>query len=78
MATTPERNDNIFVRMCNHKYFMSLIKEARRVKYIVEGRPKDFYTVTDNETNDTVLQGMFNGSVWLTTFSKTYWQEPTI
>ena len=61
--------------MIGHKYFMSLIKEARRVKYLVEGEPKDMYTVRDDSNNAIVFTGMYNGVCWITLFSKAYWQE---
>lgn len=67
--------NNIFVKLVEHQYFMSLVKEARRVKYLVEGKCKDMYTVRDNSNNDLVFKGMYNGTCWITQFSKAYWQE---
>ena len=55
---------------------MEMIKEARRVKYIVEGERGDFYQVKDNETGDNVFSGIKHSSGgWLATFSTLYWQE---
>jgi hypothetical protein len=65
-----------FTKLLEPKYFMGLIKEARRVKYQVVGKPKDFYEVRDNETQDLVFKGMFQGRFWIATFSTLYWQEP--
>ena len=67
-----------FVRIVSHKYFMDLVKEARRVDYVVEGE-KGFYQIKDNETGALVFSGMKHSSgKWITTFSTLYWQEPQI
>lgn len=66
-----------YTRLLDHKYFMSLIKEARRVKYKVDGMPKDFYEIRDDENDDLVFKGFFQGKFWIATFSTLYWQEPT-
>lgn len=45
-----------FVRVVPHKEFMALIKEARRVKYVVENLGDGgmaLYRVTDDETGGT-------------------------
>ena len=74
-TTTPTRKQ--FARIVPHKYFMSLIKEARRVDYSVEGEAKNFYQVKDNETGEKVFAGIRHSSGgWLATFSTLYWQEP--
>ena len=65
-----------FTKLLEPKYFMDLIKEARRVKYQVVGKPKDFYEVRDEETNDLIFKGIFQGRFWIATFSTLYWQEP--
>lgn len=65
-----------FTRLVTQEYFMSLIKEARRVKYIVKGKARDFYEVRDDETNDLVFRGIFQGRFWIATFSTLYWQVP--
>jgi hypothetical protein len=75
MTTTRKQ----FVRIVEHPYFMSLIKEARRVKYIVKKSENFFYKVTDDETGDEVFTGMRHSSgKWVTTFSTLYWQEPAL
>jgi len=80
MTTTIKRppTSQQFARVVPHKYFKDLIKEARRVNYIIEGEP-DFYQVKDDETNDLVFSGIRHSSGgWLATFSKLYWQEPEL
>ena len=73
MTTTHKQ----FARVVPHKYFMELIKEARRVKYNVEGERGDFYQVKDDETGDKVFTGIRHSSGgWLATFSTLYWKEP--
>jgi hypothetical protein len=77
MTTTDNKEGKIFARVIPHKAFMEMIKEARRVKYIVEGEPKDHYVVKDDETGDTVFSGIRHSSGgWLGAFSSLYWQEP--
>ncbi len=63
------------MKLVDHKFFMSLIKEASRVKYLVKGQPKDIYTVQDGANNELVFMGMYNGTCWITQFSKAYWCE---
>ena len=69
--------ETTFTRIVNQQYFMELIKEARRVKYDVEGERGDFYMVRDNETGDKVFSGIkHNSGKWLANFSTLYWEEP--
>jgi hypothetical protein len=75
-TTTPPRS---FTRVVDHKYFMSLIKEARRVKYIVKQEGQQLYDVRDDETGDKVFFGMKHASgKWIASFSTAYWQEPAM
>jgi len=68
-----------FTRVVTHKYFMELVKEARRVKYIVKKEGDFCYDVRDDETADKVFFGMKHSSgQWLATFSTLYWQEPAM
>ena len=77
MTATPINNS--FTRVVPHKYFMELVKEARRVDYCVEGEGKNFYQVKDNETGDKVFFGMRHSSgQWVASFSTLYWQEPAM
>ena len=69
--TTTEPRRKSFVRVLPHKSFMEYIKEARRVKYIVEGEKGDFYQVKDNETGDLVFSGIKHSSGGWLTFSNT-------
>lgn len=69
--------NNSFTRIVTHKYFMELVKEARRVKYKVKSEKGFFYDVRDDETGDKVFSGMKHSSgQWITSFSTLYWQQP--
>jgi hypothetical protein len=70
---TTKENAKTFTRVVNNEYFMSLIKEARRVKYQVTGEPNNFYKVLDGE--ELVFRGIFQGQFWITTFSTLYWRN---
>lgn len=77
MTTTSINNS--FTRVVPHKYFMELIKEARRVKYIVKKEGGFAYDVRDDETGDKVFFGMRHSSgQWVASFSTQYWQEPAL
>jgi len=79
MTTTEQSKRKQFARVVPHKAFMEMIKEARRVKYNVEGEAKDFYQIKDDETGDLVFSGIRHSSGgWLSTFSTLYWQEPAM
>lgn len=73
MTATPKS----FTRIVSHKYFMNLIKEARRVKYIVKQDGREVYDVRDDETGEVVFFGIKQSpSRWIASFSTLYWQEP--
>ena len=75
--TTAQTIHKSFTRVVPHKYFMELIKEARRVKYNVEGEKGDFYMVRDDQSGSKVFSGIRHSSGgWLANFSTLYWQEP--
>ena len=77
MTTTTAPQHKSFTRLVSHKYFMDLIKEARRVKYIVKKEFDDVYDVRDDETGDKVFFGMKHSSgQWIASFSTLYWEEP--
>jgi len=67
-----------FVRVITSAHFKSLVKEARRVKYIVKGRADDLVIVKDDETGEEVFSGMPNstGEHYVTSFNTQYWQYP--
>ena len=72
------KSPDCFARVVTHKYFMDLIKEARRVKYEVL-KDSGVYEVKDDETGEMVLWGIKHSkNAWLTRFNKKYWQEPEI
>jgi hypothetical protein len=76
--TTNTVMNKSFTRLLNHKDFMSLIKEARRVNYDIEGENKDFYQVKDDQTGDLVFSGFFQGKLWIVTFFTLYWKEEKV
>ena len=79
MTATQSTAHTSFTRVVSHKYFMELIKEARRVKYDVKGERNDFYMVRDDETGSKVFSGIKHSSGgWLANFSTLYWQEPVM
>lgn len=77
MKQTPTHKQ--FVRVVDNPYFQSLIQEARRVGYQVQGEPGDYYQVREEEMGEEVFTGYrhYSGG-WLTLFSTQYWQEPSI
>ena len=77
MTTTTAPQHKSFTRVVTHKSFMDLIKEARRVKYIVKKEGGFIYDVRDDETGDKVFFGMKHSSGhWVASFSTQYWEEP--
>ena len=78
-ATSATPQHKSFTRVVSHKYFMDLIKEARRVKYIIKQEGQHLYDVRDDETGDKVFFGMKHSSgKWIASFSTAYWQEPAL
>ena len=76
MTTTAQHKS--FTRVVSHKYFMDLVKEARRVKYIIKQEGQHLYDVRDDETGDKVFFGMKHSSgQWVASFSTAYWVEPS-
>jgi len=77
ITTTPQHKS--FTRVVPHKYFMDLVKEARRVKYIIKQEGQHLYDVRDDETGEKVFFGMKHSSgKWVASFSTAYWQEPAL
>ena len=78
--------ENTFIKLMTLEALRPYITEARKVGYIIEGSMKrGKFTILTNEceshpAGEMVFKGIrhpFNG-VWLMTFSKAYWQEPTL
>ena len=73
-----------FMRFCSTKYIKDLVKEAQRVEYTVDilGDTKGIYAyeVYDpTHNNSMVFKAVaIRPNYWGTTFSKVYWQEPTV
>lgn len=74
-----------FVRTISTTYLKELVKEAKRVEYEVETwRDSDTgkgpiygYQVKDN--GELVFKALaIRKNIWAGTFSKLYWQEPTV
>ncbi len=74
---------NSYLRLCSTKEVNTLVKEAQRVKYIVNKVRVfsrsfvDSITVLDDEDNALVFKALrANRAAWYVTFSKDYWQDP--
>ena len=73
IATAPRAS---FIRLCRTPYVNNLIKEAKRVKYLVT-RDADFWVeVRDDANNALVFKAVqMQKGIWGVTFSTTYWNE---
>jgi hypothetical protein len=72
------KNKETFIKLVSPKYVSSLLKEAKRVKYLIEKDDMSF-TVKDDETHDLVFKGIrMNRTFYAVTFSKSYWVEPAL
>jgi hypothetical protein len=70
------KNKETFIKLCSPEYVKGLLKEAKRVKYLITKDDMSF-KVLDDETNDLVFKGIrLNRSFYGVTFSKKYWVEP--
>ena len=78
--------ENTFIKLMTLEALRPYIKETKRVGYTIEGSVKSgkFKILTDecesHPAGEMVFKGIrhpFNGA-WLMTFSKAYWQEPTL
>ena len=70
------KNKETFIKLVSPKNVSSLLKEAKKVKYLIEKDDMSF-TVKDDETNDLVFKGIrMNRTFYAVTFSKSYWVEP--
>ena len=62
-----------------HTIFKDLLKEAKRVGYVREGKMNELITIKDDETSEMVFRGLkMDSQNWLVTFSTKYWQEPAM
>lgn len=69
-------NEYSFIKLMSPTAVNEYLREARRVKYIIEKDDMSF-KVLDDETNEMVFKGIrLNRSAYGVTFSKKYWIEP--
>ena len=72
------KNKETFIKLVSPKYVSSLLKEAKKVKYLIEKDDMSF-TVKDDETNDLIFKGIrMNSTFYAVNFSKKYWVEPAL
>jgi hypothetical protein len=70
------KNKETFIKLCAPSFVKDLLKEAKRVKYLIEKDDMSFI-VRDDETNDLVFKGIrMNRTFYAVNFSKKYWVEP--
>ena len=71
------KDKNTFIKLVRTADLNALVKEARRVKYLVE-RDDISVTVHDDEAPHALVFKAIQvqRGIWGTTFSKDYWQEP--
>ena len=64
-----------FIKLCKTAFVKKLVKEARRVKYLVE-QDEMSVVVRDDADNDLVFKAIqVRSNMWATTFSTLYWQQ---
>jgi len=69
-------NKDTFIKLMAPQTVKEYLKEAKRVKYIIEKDDMTF-KVLDDETKELVFKGIrMNRSFYAVTFSKKYWVEP--
>jgi hypothetical protein len=72
------KNKETFIKLCSPVFIKDLLREAKRVKYLIEKDDMSF-VVRDDETNDMVFKGIrVSRSFYAVNFSKKYWTEPTL
>ena len=73
--------NNTYMRVLGTKEVNALVKEAKRVKYIVN-ESRDFRShveILDDSNNALVFKAFrWNRRTWHVTFSKDYWQSPAV
>lgn len=79
-STTAAPARTSFMRVCKTDYVKKLVKEAKRVKYIVNNNGGFSYEVLDpDHDNSLVFSAVVIGrGIWAVKFSKVYWQEPAM
>jgi ferredoxin-fold anticodon binding domain-containing protein len=64
-----------FIKLCKTAFVKKLVKEARRVKYLVE-QDEMSVVVRDDADNALVFKAIqVRSNMWATTFSTLYWQQ---
>lgn len=72
--------NNTYIRLLGTAEVNALVKEAKRVKYIVNESKdsRSHVEVLDDEDNALVFKALrWDRRTWQVTFSKTYWQHET-
>jgi elongation factor P hydroxylase len=80
MSNTTLAPRQTFLKVCSTSFIKSLVKEAKRVKYVVNADAGYWYEVLDPDHNNTLVfkAVQVKPNVWATTFAKDYWQEPSL
>jgi hypothetical protein len=66
-----------FIKLLGNDYLKSLVKEARRVKYLIK-QDSISVAVRDDGDNALVFKAIkVRPNMWAATFSKDYWKDPT-
>jgi hypothetical protein len=64
-----------FIKLCKTAFVKKLVKEARRVKYLVN-QDEMSVVVRDDADNALVFKAIqVQSNLWATTFSTLYWQQ---
>ena len=72
------KDTTTFIKLLGTPYLKSLVKEAKRVKYLVE-KDEMSVVVRDDETNDLVFKSIqVQPNMWATTFSTLYWKDEAL
>ena len=67
-----------FLKLVSPEYIKELLKEAKRVGYLIT-KDEISFKVHDDETGDIVFDGIrINRNSYAVHFSKLYWVEPEI
>ena len=84
--TAPVRST--FTRVCSTSFIKNLVKDAKRVGYAVnilrnsdmnKGPVYGYQVFDPSHDNSLVFKAIaVRPDTWGTTFSKVYWQEPTV
>lgn len=80
MATKTAPVRNTFLKLCGTPYVKSLLKEAKRVKYIIDKNgvaSAGFKVLDPDHSNSLVFEDIeVRPGLWSVSFSKVYWEEP--